>query len=409
MTETALQKDDLRRDQFVIGLVGVAHFLSHFFQLALPPLFPLLRGEFGVDYAALGLAMTLFYGVSGACQAFAGILVDRLGAKRMLVAGTAIMGGSIALTGLVSSYWTLLPLAVLAGIGNSVFHPADLSILSLKVSRRRLGRAYGVHAFMGTLGYASAVAAMTAMAEAFGWRSAAIIAGLAGVAVAAVLWRSGELLATPAEARRRAGDTPPPAAIGYLQLLAMPTVMLAFLYFVVTAAAGIGIQNFGATATLQLHGVSLATAASTVTAYLLGSAAGILLGGSIADRTQRHDLTAVGGMIVAALLMVLAALGGFVLPVMVGLVGLSGFFVGITAPSRDMMIRAIIPPGATGKVFGFVYSGLDAGGTVSPVLFGWLLDHGMPSGIFLASATLLLVGVVTVLRFTGPRTAARAG
>lgn len=403
MTDATLARADLRRDQRVIGLVGSAHFLSHFFQLALPPLFPLLRDAFAVDYATLGFLMTLFYATSGICQAFAGIFVDRWGAKRVLVFGMVLMAGSIAAAGFAPGYWALIPLAILAGIGNSVFHPADLSILSLKVSRHRLGRAYGIHQFMGTLGYALAAFSIAFLAEAFGWRAAALVAGIGGLAVAALLAASGDLLATPSHRQR---ESEPGAAvrvsIGYLQLIAMPTVMMAFFYFLVTAGAGLGIQNFAAAATLQIYGISLGEAAITITAYLVCSAGGVLLGGWLADRTHRHDLTAVAGMVGAAFFMIVAAIGGFPLWALVALIGGSGFCAGTTAPSRDMMIRGIIPKGSTGKVFGFVYSGLDAGGTLAPVLFGFLLDHNLPNGVFLTAAILLLVGVVTVMRFATP-------
>jgi FSR family fosmidomycin resistance protein-like MFS transporter len=402
MTDATLARADLRRDQRVIVMVGSAHFLSHFFQLALPPLFPLLHGEFGVDYATLGFLMTLFYASSGVAQAFAGILVDRLGAKRVLVAGMALMAGSIGLASLAPAYWALLPLAILAGLGNSVFHPANLSILSLKVSRHRLGRAYGIHSFLGALGYAAAAASIALMAEAFGWRTAALVAGLGGLAVTALIAATGDLLATPSHGRRSGAAGPAP--IGYLQLIGNPTIVLVFVYFALTAAAGLGIQNFAAAAALQIYGISLGEAAITVTSYLILSAGGILLGGWLADRTGRHDATAIVGTVAAGALLIVASFGGLGLPVLAAVIGLSGFCAGVTGPSRDMLVRGLIPAGSTGKVFGFVYCGGDAGATLTPVLFGFLLDHAMPNAVFLASAVLLLVSVVTLLRFAGPST-----
>jgi MFS family permease len=258
----------------VIGLVGLAHLLSHFYQIALAPLFPLLRDEFDVSYTALGLIVSLFYGVSGVCQALVGILVDRYGADRLLLFGITTMATAVLLMGLVPAYWLLLPLAVVAALGNSVFHPADLSILSAKVSPQRIGRAFGIHGFGGTCGYFLS-----------------------------------------------------PIIIYY------------------------GVASFA------------------------------------------------GCIAVFALPMVAA----------VALLAAAGFCVAATNPSRDILVRAATPPGATGKVFGFVYSGLDLGGALAPLLFGWLMDGGQFRAVFAAVAAMYVIAILSVLQLKRGRQTVPAG
>ncbi|MBI1777050.1 MAG: MFS transporter [Proteobacteria bacterium] len=387
----------IRRDTIVIGLVGSAHFLSHFFQLAIAPLFPLLRLEFDVSYTALGLVVTAFYTASGLCQAFIGILVDRYGASRLMFLGLGLLASSVALSGLVSAFWMLLPLAVLAGIGNSVFHPADLAILSTKIGKTRLGRAYSVHGLAGTLGYTVSPVVVGSVAALYHWRAALLVAGALGLVALVVLMRFGERLATESQARRESSGKPG-RPIGFAALLATPAIVMALGYFILSAMAGIGFQTFSVTALTQLYGVPIGLATTALTAYLIGSCGGVLVGGVLADRTSRHDLIAVSGMSVSAALMLVIAGFDPTFVSTVALIALSGAAVGATGPSRDMLVRAATPPGAAGKVFGFVYSGLDLGSSVAPLLFGWLIDHGQPRGVFVLIAGLLVLTIGTVVQ-----------
>jgi MFS family permease len=394
MTQLAEEVGSVRRDATVIGLVGVAHFLSHFFQIALAPMFLLLRQDFDVSYTALGAVVTTFYVVSGVAQAFAGIFVDRYGARPLLLAGLALMAVSTLAYGLVPQFWMLYPLAALSGLGNSVFHPADMSILSTRVSRPRLGRAYSVHALSGTLGYAVSPAVVGGIALATDWRTALVAAGLLGFAACALLLRFGGPLGGAGPVR----DEQPQRPVSYASLLTTPAIMMAFGYFALTAAAGIGVQTFAVTTLVKLYGVTLDLAAPTLTAYLLGSAAGILTGGVIADRTTRHAAVAVTGIGIAAALMLLVGTNALPFAGVFLVITLAGFAGGATAPSRDLLVRAATPPGATGKVFGFVYSGLDLGSSTAPVLFGFLLDHDRANLVFAGVAILLAATVPTVLQ-----------
>jgi MFS transporter, FSR family, fosmidomycin resistance protein len=385
-------RPSLKSDLRVIGLVGVAHFFSHFFQLTLPPLFPLLKSVFGVPYVALGLAMSVFYGASGIGQTLSGFLVDRVGALRVLLGGMALFASAVAMAGLVPSYWLLLPVALLAGLGNSVFHPADYSILNSSVDPRRIGRGYSVHSISGNLGWAVAPAVVFALTAHFGWRAALVTVGGLGLAMAAVLASQGAILGPGGGHARGTG------AAAEVRLLLSAPILSAFAYFAFIATALIGVQTFGVTGLMRVYETPMALATAALTAFLLGGAAGILAGGLLADRTRRHDVVAVSGLVAAASLMALLATGALAASLLPAILALTGFCHGATAPSRDMLVRAATPPGASGKVFGFVYPGLDLGSCLTPLAFGWLLDHADPRLLFLAVAVLMLCTIATVVQ-----------
>jgi MFS family permease len=396
--------DPRRRDLSVIASVGAAHFLSHFFQLALAPLFPLIRADLGVGYAALGLVVTVFYGASGISQTPAGFLVDRVGARPVLLGGLALLAGAVGLVGLVPSYWALLPLAALAGLGNSVFHPADYAILNAQVSERRLGQAYSVHAVGGNLGWAAAPAAVLPVAAIWGWRQALGVASLAGLLAVLILARQGARLASSPPAARTGAAAP---LLAPAQIFASPAILSCFTYFALTAFAFVGVQTFMVSALVTLYEAPLGTATAALTTFLVASGAGILAGGQLADRTARHDLVAMAGVSTGAALMLVIGSGAATVPLVVLLVALAGASVGLTGPSRDMLVRKATPRGASGRVFGFVYSGLDLGSSTGPLLLGWLLDRGEPRGVFVTVAAAFALCAFTVTQVRA-RTAARA-
>ena len=396
-----------RSDALVIGLVGLAHMLSHFYQIALGPLFPLLRDDFDVSYTALGLIVSLFYGVSGVCQAFVGILVDRYGGDRLMLFGITTMAVSVLLMGFAPAYWVLLPLAVAAAVGNCVFHPADLAILTAKVSPERLGRAYGIHGFGGTCGYfLSPIVIYYGVASFAGWRAGLITAGVLGLIAAGVIYRFRAALRMPAGAA--AGAEAMPSFAFYGRLVSNLPLMAAFAYFALIAGALIGVQNFSVTALVEIYDAPLAIATAGLTAYLAGSAMGILAGGELADRVRRHALIASCGLAIGAAAMSCIAFLALPMPAVIALLAVGGFCLGGTNPSRDILVRGATPPGATGKVFGFVYSGLDLGGALGPLLFGWLMDGGRFRGVFIAIAAMYLIGILSVLQLKRGRKPAPA-
>jgi FSR family fosmidomycin resistance protein-like MFS transporter len=391
-----------RGDYGTIGAVSGAHFTSHLLQLALAPLFPLLRQDLDVSFTELGLVLSVFYIVSGLGQVVAGVLVDRFGPHRLLIAGVALQGGAIAAMGLSPGYWGLLPLAALAGAGNSVYHPANLSLLSHRVAGARLGRAFALHAVAGSLGYALSPVFVGGVATLWGWRAGLLAVGGFALAVALVLALARGALAIPPAAGPHAatpdaGGGGRAGAPSLLHILATPVVLLAFGYFVLTAMSGSGIQGFTTAALMQGYGAPFALAAFAITSYQLGNIAGVLLGGYLADRTTRHHTVATAGMASAALVVFTASSAGLSPASVIALLTAGGFAVGMTTPSRDVLVRQAAPREGLGKVFGVVYSGFDLGSLVGPLIYGPLLDRGTPNLVFAAAAVALAVGSFTVL------------
>lgn len=400
---------DTRRDVRVIGLVGVAHFFSHFYQLTLPALIPLIHAQDGISYTRLGVLTTLFFLCSGIFQTPAGFLVDRIGARTMLILGCTVLGGSIALFGLAPNYPTMVVLAVIGGLANSIYHPADYSLLTATISETRIGRAYSMHGFGGFGGYAAAPVVMLALGTWLGWREAMVAAGLAGLAVAAVLYAVRREL-IPAATRDTRETAPADEAVGDgVRILLKPVVILCFLFFMLIAMGQVGMMTLGPSALMAELGTPAAIANGSVSALMTGVIGGVLIGGVLADKQDRHDLvTAIGALVAAAFYLAIPALkpdGTLMLALFV----VAGVFYGLTGPARDMVVRSIAPPESRGKVFGFAFSGLDFGSAMSAVMFGAMLDAGLSRWVFtsIAAFMVLSVGSILLSQFLARREAAR--
>lgn len=405
-----------RAEARTIGLVGLAHGTSHFFHLLLPPLFPALIVEFGLSYSALGLLVTVFFVVSGIGQAVSGFVVDRIGARPVLYAALGCFVVAALVAASAQGWATLMLAAALAGLGNSPFHPVDFTILNRRVSRPRLGHAFSVHGISGSLGWAAAPVVMIGLSALTGsWRWALVAAGGLALAVLLLLWwqraalddRAGHAAAAPAApaalAATAAGEHP-------LAFLRLTTVWLCFTFFFWSTAALAAIQSFAAPALHKMYGLPIEATAFVVTGYMLFSAAGMALGGFLVARVARLDAVIAAALSLAALLMLLVASGALPGVVAALLAALAGLATGLAGPSRDMLIRQAAPPGATGRVYGTVYCGLDVGFALAAPVFGWLLDRGQAPGIFVGAALALALAVVSAgwvgLRL--PRVPARA-
>ena len=387
----------VRRESSVIALVCTGHFFSHFYILILPPLFPLIKADLGISYTALGGLMTAFSLASGATQFVMGILVDRLGARYILIAGFASLSGCVALMGLAESYVQLLVLAFFAGLSNSVFHPADYTILGSSVRPARLGRAFGMHTFSGHVGWSVAPPALILLTSLWNWHVALTILGCVGLGVAGVMFLSRDLLEDRAVSGRQQGSRGPTGLAGSLGQMLTPPILLMFLFFVVTSAVAMSMSGFLVSVLQTLYGTPLIEANAALTGFLIGGAAGVLAGGFIADRLGRLDLIATVGFVAAAAALCLAAMVALPVAATVAVFGFAGFMLGVIAPSRDLLVRSVAPPGAVGKVFGFVSTGLDVGGVLAPLLFGYLIDQGGPAWVFLTAAALMMVALTAGL------------
>jgi MFS family permease len=409
---TTLLQPARRGDTSTIALVSAAHGVSHFFHLVLPPMFPWLRDAFGLSYAELGLLLTVLFTVSGVGQALAGFLVDRVGPAPVMQGALALFAGGAMLIGLADSWPWLVAGAVLIGLGNAPFHPVDYSILNAKIATPRLGHAYAMHGVAGSLGWALAPVFMVGIAQLAGWQAAFFgAATLAALTLFAVsVWRR-LLSVTPhapvGEPDRQVGEAKAGAraqtapATGALAFLKLPAVWFSFAFFFASAFALGGVQSFGPESARLLHEVPLGVIALCLTVYMLASAAGMIAGGFVATDPSRAERTigiAFGLAALVAVTLPFLPWQGMAMPVPFALMG---FAAGIANPSRDLLIRRAAPPGATGRVYGVVYSGLDLGMSIAPPIFGLMLDRGMPAGVWVGIAIAQVLMIAGAFRAGG--------
>ncbi|MCK0505368.1 MFS transporter [Aromatoleum anaerobium] len=389
-----------RSDFEVISLVSLAHAASHFFQMVLPPLFPWLMKEFSLSFTSVGLLMTVFFVVSGLGQAVAGFAVDRFGAHRVLLAGLALLGLSGVLLAVSQNPVMLVLAAAVAGLGNAVFHPADFTLLNRHVSSPRLGHAFSTHGLTGTLGWAAAPVLMFAVASASTWRVAAVVAAVVVLVPFLLLLYRGNF--APPEKHEeisvRPGGPARDNAFGFLQ---SRDVWMCFAFFVFWTLAFSAVQNFLPPVLGTMYGLSLSLATSAVTAYMLGSAAGTVSGGFLVNGPSPDRMVA-WGLAAAALIALVLATSAPPAVLVVPLMAAMGFCAGLAGPSRDMLVRksAVSGAGATsyGRIYGFVYSGLDSGLAISPLLFGRLMDAGQLSQVIVGVALFQGLAILTALR-----------
>lgn len=394
-----------------IGLlpqIATAHSISHLHIMALAALFPLLPAWFGVGYVELGLALSLFNIVSALLQAPMGFAVDHYGARRVLIAGLALGSCSFLLIALFPTYTWLLVAMALAGVANAVYHPADYALLAQGIDPARMGKAFSIHTFAGFLGAAVAPLVLPAIAAASDPRLAFVAVALAGFAALALLLVPGSGITRIAPVRAAKAAASKPDNDG--RRLLSPMILTLTLLFVLLNLSTSAIEKFSLPALMQGQGIALPWANATLSAFLFASAFGVLSGGVLADRTRRHGLVAAAAFGLAALLTALVASAGLSGQALVVVLGVIGFLTGVIAPSRDMLVRAASPKGAEGRTFGIVSSGFNIGGALGPVGFGWLLDRGLPNGIFWASVVFMGLTVLMTLAQEGwrGRSASRA-
>lgn len=377
----------------LLAQVSTAHLVSHLHIMAVPAMLPLLPTAMQVSFVELGIAIGVFNVVSAVVQAPLGFLVDRAGARRMLLAALALGSLSFALLAIFPTYLCLLVAMGLAGLANGVYHPADYSLLSRGIVPERMGRAFSVHTFAGFLGAALAPPLMVGVALAWEPRwSFAIAAGAGLIGLIVVGLGSPE----PAKAAR-------PTATEKAKVRARPlttplgTLAVLTLLFAMLSLSTGAIEKFSVSALVQGFNVTLPAANMALTVFMFASAFGVLAGGVLADRTDKHGYLAAGAFALAAVFVVIV-IGIPLSPVLLALaLGAIGFLTGIVAPSRDMLVRAASPAGAEGKTFGIVSTGFNVGGVIGPVLFGFLLDRGLATGVLWASVCFMVITTVIVL------------
>jgi MFS family permease len=380
----------------LIAAVCAAHMMSHYYMLMLAPLFAFIRSDFNVSYTELALALTVFNVVSGVFQTPIGFIVDRFGARMVLIAGLALSSVAYAVAGIVDSYWVFIAMYGVAGLGNTVFHPSDYSLLSHHAPPERLSHVFSFHTFAGMVGSAIAPVTLLYMQSEFGWRGAYIGASIFGLLVLLTLIAQPE----PATEVRHAAKSAPKsrtvlADTGWRLLLSAP-ILLNLAYFTLTSIMSGGLNTYLVVALGALHGTPPAIANMALTALLAMNAVGVLAGGVLAGRTSHHALVAATGLAVGG--SVTALIGWFDFPPagLILIMAVSGLCVGTTYPSRDMLVRAVTPPNAYGRVFGFVSMGFNIGASIAPIVYGALMDNGEPRMVFMLSAAVCIICISTV-------------
>lgn len=382
----------LKQDATIIGLVGLAHASSHFGHLLLPPLFPVFMLEFGLSFSQLGALMSAFFVVSGIGQASAGFVVDKVGARPLLFAALALFAVAALLASTVTDYSGLLMVAALAGLANATFHPVDFTILNQRVSTPRLGHAFSAHGLTGNLGWAAAPVFFATVTALSNWRTAYVVAALLYGGVLTLMWLQRDKLQTHAVVHH--ADAPAEHSMAFMKL---PVVWWCFAFFLLSTMTLAVVQSFSVSILKAMHGISFESATLTLTAYMLCGALGMLVGGFVAAKSRHSDRVVALSMSTAAVLLALCGSGLFGATLTMVVLAATGFAVGIGGPSRDMMIKKATPKGATGRVYGLVYSGLDTGFAVSPLIFGVFMDRGWYAATLWGAAAVLLLSVVAAL------------
>jgi len=385
---TAAPERPFKADAQLIGLVGLAHAISHFMQLVLAPLFPWIKDAFGVSYTELGAVLTVFFVVSCVVQAASGFIVDKLGPRPVLFTGLGLLGVAAMGYALAPSYWMLFACAAVAGIGNGVFHPVDYTLFNRKVAPTRLGHAYSVHGITGSLGWALAPAFVVPIAMVYSWRVALASAGALAFVVLVILWLyRGVLSLDVKEVQKATGHgAAAPAAGGEFDFLRIPAVWMCFGFFFFYAMVISVVQTFAPVAAGHLHAVPSTLVALCLTAYMVASAAGMVVGGFLASDPARCERVVGLGFGISAGFALLLAMGDFMALLVPVLFAAMGFASGIAGPSRDLLVKRSTPPNATGRVYGVVYAGLDIGQATAPLIFGRLMDHGQYRSVILGLA-----------------------
>ena len=401
-------------DVRVIGLISLAHGSSHFFHLILPPMFPWLKTEFGFNYAELGLLMTIFFVVSCIVQASSGFLVDRIGARPVLFVGVGLLSLAALTYSQSNSYAMLVLGAVIAGCGNGVFHPVDYTLINHKISPANLPYAYSVHGVTGYLGWAAAPALMVGMTTLFDWRIAFLTAAAIEALILLILWLSRQRLTDDVQARRdvsqasHAASNPGAAPLSTFGFLKLPAVWLCWIFFFFSMAATTGLQSFAPTALFEIYDISVSSGNYYLTLLSMGGAGGMLLGGYLAIRLKVPERIITMCFTVNIVMGLLLATGLFPKEMIVLAFVVIGLGLGIAAPSRDLMVRSATPLGSSGRVYGIVYSGIDLGAALSPLIFGIFLDGSLPKLLFVGVALLQLMIILTGFKVSTITTAESA-
>lgn len=394
MSDSASESSKKCNEIMTVALVSAGHFFSHFYVLSIPSILPLMRDEFGVSNLSMGAILISYAIFATVWQYPMGVFSDRYGATPFFIGGLVCLSLGIITMSFAPGILFLVVIAAFNGTADSVFHPADYTIMAARVRQSWMGRCFAIHTTTGFLGFAAAPIVMTFLVSVWDWRAALVAVGIFGLAIAVVAFLCRRLLqgAVYEPAKKIGGEKS-----GALQFLTSPALLLMFLFYVATTLSGNGIQNFGNTALMAIYDIDLVLANSALAAYLWGMTIGVLAGGIIVDRIDRFDIIAGGGYTISAVLLCLIGLGVLGFNSTAVALFFSGFMIGVVMPARDIMVKSITPAGSTGKAFGFVSTGFSAGAVIGPFIYASLMDAGLPKTMFFVSAALMMLTIVLAL------------
>ena len=395
------QTATLKREYKVVGLVSFAHMLSHLYMLVLAPLFPLIRADLQVSYVALGLTITAYALTTGLLQTPMGFLVNRIGGRLVLIGGLLINALAICLAGMVTSYWQLVGLMFLAGVGSSVFHPADYAILSARIGNERIGRAMSLHTLGGNLGFLAGPPLVLALAAIFDWRTALIAVGAIGVVLALFMLAVSGVIGEGGQSKQTTKDS-------WRRMLTSRTVMMLFVFYALSSCANSGIVYFSVSAYQTIYNLPLAATAIALTAYQGLALLAVLPGGMLADKVRNHEGLLMLFFGLSAVLVVLSGLGFLPFWMAVGLIAAAGALRGMVNASRDVAVRHAATDVSVGTLFGFVTTGYSAGQIIGPAIYGRVMDIGQPHLVFWISAGFSIFAILA-LQFSGLRSNRKRG
>jgi MFS family permease len=380
----------------ILGLLSVGHALSNFYVLSLPPLLPFFKNDFSVSYTLLGAMLSLRTIVSGGLQMPMGFIADSIGGKKVLIAGLVLMAVGFGGLALAPDIWWCMGLMVVFGLGLSTVRPSNYTVINASIPATWIGRAFGINMFAGHAGRAIAPPVIIGLAALWGWRTAVLVAAGTGIVISLAIISQWRIVRDDATGKRETGKDAP-GVIEEIRMLASKTALLFFLFYTLNSLSNSGINSFFVAALTELHGTPLAVASSALTGYLVASAAGVLIGGFLADKTPRHELIAAVVLIGTAALVAFVGTVSMPAVILMAVMTLAGIFQGMLRPARDMLLRAVMPRENFGKAVGMVTTGAAIGGTLAPVVFGWILDHGDPRWVFYIIGLGLLLVSATVL------------
>ena len=391
----------LRKERKVINLVSAAHFFSHFFILTLPPLFLTIKEDLNITFTQLGIMVSVYAVGSFVGQYPMGVFADKYGPRWILICGILIVSVAFILMGLIPVYWIMVGLALMAGLGDSVFHPANFVVLTASVAPERSGRAYAFHAFAGFAGFAAAPIVVDAFRVFWNWHFALISVGCLGVIMTLVLISNKDLLIGEEKKSHLdqvlAPSGKPAQVMGVLEFIKFPPILILFFFYVAVALAGSGIQQFSPSALPVMYEADVSAANQVLFVYMVTISIGILAGGYIADKVTRLDMVATVGYLIGIIMICVVALKALPFIFAAAALAIAGFMMGIVMPSRDVLVRAVTPKGNAGKAFGFVNSGFGFAGIIGPLIFGRIMDSGQITWIYYGAAIFMGLTIITAL------------